>query len=160
MSPASKEPKTSRPTPDWLGGEDFLPWSWAVERIVAERNYWIVSVRKDGRPQARPVWGVWFDDKLYLSIGHGGLQRAAGGPKGPFDVSVHVDSAVDVVIIEGTAARVTKAKDPGKKAYDAYNAKYDWDMWAGGLNFVVRPRVAYGWKAEDVKTATKWAFIE
>ena len=149
------EPRASRPSPDWLGGEGLLDWEWAVARLVEERNYWIVSVRKNGMPQARPVWGVWSDETLYLSVGHGGLQRAMQSPKGPWDVSVHVDSAVDVVIIEGIAERVA-TDDPERRA--AYNTKYDWDLWKGGLNFVVHPRLVYGWKAEDVKTATKWTF--
>ena len=169
------EPKASRPTaPDWLGGGELIPWTWAVERMDAERNYWIVSVRKDGRPQARPVWGQWDDDLgvLYLSVGHGGLQRASEQrPDGRRDVQVHVDSAVDVVIpskgrssaCPGSRGTVrSTVTDPiesaSKRIVERYNAKYDWDATASLLNFAMRPRVAYGWSDEDVKTATKWTF--
>ena len=169
-----KEPKASRPTaPDWLGGDDLLPWTWAVEHLDAERNYWIVSVRRDGFPQARPVWGSWDDTKgvLYLSVGHGGLQRAGGQrPDGRRDVQVHIDSAVDVVILEGTIERVAGKPRAGqhavtkpipsasKRIVERYNAKYDWDATASLLNFAMRPRVVYGWADEDVKTATRWTF--
>lgn len=158
------DPVASRPgAPDWLGGDEQLPWSWAVERLDRERNYWIVSVRRDGHPQARPVWGSWDDGTLYLSIGHGGLQRATPpDDDGRRDIQVHVDSAVDVVILEGTIERVSKAKggiEPASgSVVERYNEKYDWDATPSLLNFAVRPRVAYGWANEDVKTATKWTF--
>jgi len=163
------EPRVSRPTPDWLGGEESLPWSWAEEHLVTERNYWLVSVRRNGFPQARPLWGVWSDGLLYLSVGRAGLHRADEPEEGRLDVTAHVDSAVDVVIVEGTIERVAdeygggRFKIPGgvddealRRAGERYKAKYDYS--ADFVNFVVRPRVVYGWRAEDVKTATKWTF--
>lgn len=159
------EPRASRPkAPDWLGGDELLPWSWAEKCLTDERNYWLVSVREDGFPQARPLWGVWDDGLLYLSVGHAGMQRA----KEQEQVTVHVDSAVDVVILEGTISRATanygkrfKISDPPhadalRRAGELYEKKYEYS--ADFINFVVRPHVVYGWKAEDVKTATKWEF--
>jgi hypothetical protein len=172
-------PAASRPTPDWLGGAGLLPWSWAVERLTAERNYWVVSVRRDGFPQARPVWGVWHETGLFLSVGHGGLQRTSVMDARPaVPATVHVDSAVDVVIIEGVIDRVGTNDYEGRRlptlavpmetrdaAAAAYIAKYSagpgaesLDLNPSLLNFLVRPRVVYGWRGEDVKTATKWTF--
>ncbi len=148
------EPRAERPTaPDWLGGDELLPWTWAEEHLTNERNYWLSSVRRDGFPQARPLWGVWVDGALYLSVGHAGLQRAASREG---DVTVHVDSAVDVVILEGRVERATKDDETLRRAGEAYAAKYGYS--ADFVNFVMRPRVAYGWRAEDVKTATRWTF--
>jgi hypothetical protein len=113
----------------------------------------LVSVRRDGFPQARPLWGVWLDGALYLSVGHAGLQRAAS-PEG--QVTVHVDSAVDVVILEGKIDRTPKNDASVRRAGEAYAAKYEYS--ADFVNFVMRPRIAYGWRAEDVKTATRWTF--
>lgn len=49
---------------------ELLPWSWATERLVAARNYWIATTRANGRPHCRPVWGVWFEGVgLYFSTG-------------------------------------------------------------------------------------------
>ena len=73
-------------------------------RLETERNYWLVTVRRDGFPQARPVWGVWSELGLFLSVGHGGLQRAESRPEMP--ITVHTDDAVDVVIVEGIVDRV------------------------------------------------------
>jgi hypothetical protein len=147
-------PTAARPTPDWLGKGDRLDWSWAVEQLTKERNYWITTLRKDGLPQARPVWGLWNEQGLYLSVGHGGVQRANG--KAPFPASVHVDSAIDVVILEGTLHRLKGAE--ADDLLPEYNAKYSWDMSSGGLNFILRPDRAYGWANEDVGTATRWNF--
>jgi hypothetical protein len=172
------EPTASRPTPEWLGGAGLLPWTWAVERLTAERNYWVVSVRRDGFPQARPVWGVWHEVGLLLSVGHGGLQRTPARDTPAMPVTVHVDSAVDVVILEGVIDRIGTNDYEGRQrptltveaearnaAGDAYIAKYSagpgaesLDLSPSLLNFLVRPRTVFGWRDEDVKTATKWTF--
>ena len=39
--------------------EGALPWSWAEERLVANRNYWVVTASANARPSSMPVWGVW-----------------------------------------------------------------------------------------------------
>lgn len=165
------EPQASRPSaPDWLGGDEQLPWSWAVQTLNDERNYWLVSIRDDGFPQARPLWGVWLDDLLFLSVGHAGLQRAQQREDGRFDISVHVDSARDVVIVEGTIERIAgrygseqrkvikpfRNADLKKRAGELYEKKYDYS--ADYINFLVRPQVVYGWRDEKVATATKWTF--
>src|SRR5215210_74833 len=46
--------------------EGMLEWDWAVERLAASRNYWIVTTAGDGAPAAAPVWGVWFDDAVWF----------------------------------------------------------------------------------------------
>lgn len=166
-----KPPEARRPSsPDWVGGDETLPWSWAVETLTAERNYWLVSIREDSFPQTRPLWGVWLDDLLFMSVGHAGLQRAQQRDDGRFAVSIHVDSAKEVVIVEGAAERIAgrygaerrKVLKPfaddelKRRAGELYEAKYD--SSADFINFLVRPEVVYGWTAEDVKTATKWTF--
>ena len=46
-----------------VGGDAWSPllWTWAAERLVPDRNYWVVTVSGDGRPAAMPLWGVWDD---------------------------------------------------------------------------------------------------
>jgi hypothetical protein len=151
------EPRSSKPTLGMERGTELLPWRWAVEQLDACRNFWVVTTRRDGFPQARPVWGVWFEDLLYLSIGHGGVQRASKRADDRFDVTIHVDSAVDVVILEGTAERTDPSAER-RRAVTVYNEKYAYGLEADWLNFVVHPRFVYGWRDEDVKTSTKWTF--
>lgn len=114
---SSVEPRRVPLKPDLLGTLDPLPWSWPSERIESARNYWLVSVRADGFPQARPVWGLWADDLLYLSVGGGGLTRAALHRTTP--VTVHLDDAANVVIIEGHLERTMRDPEHGTFSFGA-----------------------------------------
>ena len=170
---ALDEPIPSTIEPHWMQGGEPRPWRWAVERLEAERNYWLVTVRRDGFPQARPVWGIWSDLGLLLSVGHGGLHRTAGGAAMP--ITVHVDDATDVVIVEGVVDRIAPYVSPEATVpatfevdrsvlaplVDRYNAKYSWDLDrdGNGLNFLVRPHVVYGWHSTtEVVGGSKWVF--
>ena len=53
------------------GGMGLLPWSWAEERLIASHEYWLATVRPDGRPHLMPVWGVWSDGSLWFSSSEG-----------------------------------------------------------------------------------------
>src|SRR5260370_38260436 len=48
-------------------GSGLLPWSWAEERLISSRNYWMVTVWPDGRPHGLPVWGMWHDGAFWFS---------------------------------------------------------------------------------------------
>lgn len=123
----------------------------------------MVSVRPDGRPHSRPVWGVWLDDALYFDTGSQiGLNLLARP-----DVTVHLESGDQVVIIEGTAERVI---DPAvqQRFLDVYNPKYNSALAEPpGAVFAVRPRVAFGWLSDPTgrdggaiygSTGTRWDF--
>ena len=60
------EPVGERPHMPGYGVEEAtwsaLPWSWATERLTANRNYWVVTVSPQSVPHAMPVWGVWHDE--------------------------------------------------------------------------------------------------
>ena len=142
-----------------------LPWSWATERLVAARNYWIATTCPDGTPHARPIWGVWLDDAFYFSTGSRAAQNVAIHP----EITVHLESGSDVVILEGAAEQVTD-RSLVERAVRLYNAKYHWDMdpnAAPGQFYAVRPRVAFGWLSDASGldrgaafhgTATRWRF--
>ena len=40
------------------GSKGLLPWGFAEERMAAAQNYWVATVRPDGRPHLTPAWGV------------------------------------------------------------------------------------------------------
>lgn len=113
------------PEPERLtlyGKESVLPaiqWGWADEQLRLAGTYWLTTPGA-GHPHVRPVWGLWSGDRLHLSVGSPSL--AAGcAPGAP--VTVHLDSATDVVVVEATV--VGSAED--EPLVVAYNAKYDWD---------------------------------
>ena len=108
-----------------------LEWDDVAGRLAASETYWLVTVPNRGVPAPRPVWGVWLDDRLLLSVGS---TSAWSGVAANPSVAVHLGDAIDVVIVEGTARRATGPFD----AYvAAYNEKYSWSFTADDEQFVV-----------------------
>lgn len=142
---------------DGSGGK-ILPWSWAVERLVGARNYWICTIRPDGRPHAVPVWGLWFEDAVWFSTARAS-QKARNLARDP-SVVVHLESGDETVILEGKVAEEHDRETLVRFA-DAYDAKYshrpnpdDRDPF-----YVLRPQVAHTWRESDYpRTATRWIF--
>jgi hypothetical protein len=144
---------------------ELLAWSWAQQRLEAARTYWVATTRRDGRPHCRPVWGVWLPDGFWFSTGSLARHNLVANPQ----ITVHLDSGTEVVIVEGVAAAVTGA-DRLRAFLAAYNSKYDWDAvatddgvadssGAAGPAYRMRPRVVFGW-ATDLRTATRWSFAD
>ena len=137
--------------------QGLLPWSWAEERLRDSRNYWVATVRPDGRPHLMPVWAVWVSDALYFSTA-----RTSTKARNLFanpHCSVSTEHGDEAVIIEGA---VIHEEDHSalRPAWDAYKAKYDWGL-EGESMFVLRPKVAFAFieTAEQFSTAaTRWRF--
>jgi hypothetical protein len=125
--------------------------------LTASGTYWIAA--DAGRPQPRPVWGVWDHGQLHLSIGSPTIRRAIG--QQPL-VTVHLDSSIDVVILEGEVAGTTD--DPSVVAQ--YDRKYDWTydvVEYGPLTTIAIDVVmawrSTGWAGRDGFSATgRWKF--
>jgi general stress protein 26 len=134
----------------------MLPWSWAVEQLVASRNYWISTVRPDGSPHAMPAWGVSLDETVYF--GTAATSRKGRNLKRDARVVVHVESGDDAVILEGQVEEIRL----DQRIADAFKAKYDWrpdPAESEGLWLRVRPRIAWAWKESDYpNTATRFDF--
>jgi PPOX class probable F420-dependent enzyme len=138
--------------------EGLLDWSWAEERLIAARNYWVCTTRPDGGPHAMPVWGLWHDGAFYFSSSPDSrkARNLAANPA----VTVHLESGDEVVIVEGVADLEPDEGLLAELSAD-YSRKYSFDVsFTGGrpLN-VVRPRVAYAWLEQDFPgTATRFTF--
>jgi PPOX class probable F420-dependent enzyme len=89
-------------TPSWRP----LPWSWAAERLIANRNFWVVTASADGRPHAMPVWGVWDDDEHRFAFSCSLRARKARNLAANPRAVVMVDDTVECVSVEGRAAPV------------------------------------------------------
>ena len=140
-------------------GAERLPWSWAVERLAAARNYWVCTTRADGRPHTAPVWGIWRDDALWFSTARAS-QKGRNLAREPSLVA-HLESGDETVILEGEAEDVHDPAALGRFA-DAYAEKYDFrpDPTApASAVYRLRPRVAQTWRERDYpQTATRWVF--
>jgi hypothetical protein len=161
---ALPEPRAAAPT---IFGERaksaLLPWSWAVQRLTDDRNYWVAAVRADGRPICRPLWAVWLEDGLWFTTGSQMIRSL--GTRAP--VSVNLEDGSEVLILEGDAEQLT-APDDLQRFVAAYNAKYDHtavvdgDAIANadgpiGPAYRVRPRIVFGWQTE-MRDPTRWTF--
>jgi hypothetical protein len=125
----------------------LLPWHWATERLTTSRHYWIATTRDDGRPHSRPVWGVWSADQLYFSTGSLAVQHLTHRP----DITAHLESGSEVVIIEGIAKQVTE-RAILEQVILIYNAKYHGGMDVDHLPgpfYAVRPRIVFGWISDE-----------
>jgi hypothetical protein len=157
------EPKADRPHIPGYGvstsADGLLPWSWAVERLSAARNYYVATVRPDQRPHVMPVWGIWLDNAFWFSTGLNttkvrNLSHNAHG-------TVCTEGAVEAVIVQGTIAPVAGG-EPFARFAGAYKAKYDWTVNASeGPAYVLTPNVAFGiieHADQFGETATRWRF--
>ena len=141
--------------------KDYVPWSWAEERLERARNYWIATSRPDGRPHLMPVWGVWVEGALYFGTDRGSrkARNVAANPA----MAVHVDIEDDAVILEGDAREVT-----GKATLDAvdraYLKKYRMKLTdAPGDCFFceLRPKVVFAWSEQDFgRRATRYSLVK
>lgn len=129
-------------------GVPLLDWAWVDAELTAAGTYW-VTPGGGARPHPRPVWGVWLDGLLHLSIGSPVLARLL---ERNVDLAVHLDSGVDVVIIEATVAGFTG----NASVLHTYNEKYDWNYTVeeyGRLTSVAPASVlawrSAGWAGRD-----------
>ena len=121
------QPRAERPhmpdygvdTADW----EALPWSWAVERLTGNRNYWIVTASADGRPHALPAWGVWDADSDRFCFSCGPRSRKARNLAANPKVVVAIDDTVECVSVEGRGAEVVDDANQ-TRWIDPYLAKY------------------------------------
>jgi pyridoxine/pyridoxamine 5'-phosphate oxidase len=137
--------------------EGMLDWAWAVERLTASRNYWIVTADEDGRPRAIPVWGLWFDDAVVFGTNERS-RKARNLDRDP-RVVVHLESGNEVVILEGTAETVELTGEMS----DELHAKYDWRPEPGTDDstrwYRLRPGRAQAWLEQDyTRSATRFDF--
>ena len=111
-----------------------------------------------------PAWAVWVDDALYFD-GSPETRRARNLAQNSA-ITVHLESADQVVVLEGDALEAGKPdEDLALRLVAAFEAKYaatdnyhpaptTWDN--GGL-WRLRLRVAFGW-TEFPRALTRWRF--
>ncbi len=141
--------------------EGMLPWSFVDEQMLPARNYWVATVRPDGRPHVMPVWGAWLDGKLYIE-GSPETRRHRNILSNP-NVVVHLEDGSRVVIIEGVAYEAGKPEPSlGERLSEAYTAKYRElgyapgpDNWDNGGLYVIIPQKAFAWTKFPTDT-TRW----
>jgi hypothetical protein len=167
---AVSAPRGERPQmPDYGVDTDAwepLPWSWAAERLAANRNFWVVTVSAGGRPHAMPVWAVWDDAEHRLAFSCGPRSRKAANLAANPQATVATESTVESLSLEGRADLVGGARR--EQWIERYLAKYrsvspqlTADFIGQNLLFEFCPERAFAVierEAEFAVRATRWRF--
>jgi PPOX class probable F420-dependent enzyme len=162
------EPTPSRPYMPGYGikgpteGRGLLPWSWADERLTQSRDYWLATVRPDGRPHLMPVWGVWDGRAIWFScsLRSSKTRNLNADPR----CSLATDNAWEPVVAEGVAAVVTD-HDALARFVALENEKYGTDYGVDFLDpavnttFRVEPSWVFSLTEDDFEgSPTRWVF--
>lgn len=143
----------------------FVEWSWVAAQLTEANNYWLCSVRPDGRPHVVPRWGAFLDNKFYYD---GSPEtRHAQNIMENSNVSLHLESGTQVIIMEGVSKPADKpSPEFAKRLAEAIGKKYasqgytpeptQWDE--GGL-YVFIPRQCIAWTV-FFENPTKFLFEE
>jgi len=143
-------------------GSGLLPWSWAEERLVSSRCFWLATRRPDGRPHVMPVWAVWHAGALWFSSSKASrkARNLAHDPR----CSLSTEDPQNPVVVEGSAELLLAHSDL-QTLLDVENAKYGTSYRMEMLDPVencayrVRPRWAFGLRADEFTgTPTRWIF--
>jgi hypothetical protein len=165
------EPRAEKPhmpdygvdTPSWAP----LPWSWAAERLIANRNFWVVTVSADGRPHALPVWGVWDDDDGRFAFSCAPRARKARNLAANPRSVIMIDDTVECLSVEGRSAPIPEG-DRQAQWIERFLAKYQVispgisaDFLRQNLFVEFEPERAFAIieREEEFSTrATRWVF--
>jgi general stress protein 26 len=156
---AARFPQEYGQTPETRAA--LLDWSEVAERIAGARNYWLATLRRDGRPHLRPVDGVFVHDAL--CFGGSPATRWVQHLQHQSAVSASLPDDDHAVILEGRAELVEDPADPVAIALaPANHAKYP-QYFSGDEPFrpfwCLRPSRVYAWSlATFPARATRFDF--
>ena len=157
-----RAPKASRIQMPGYGLPDnkkgLLPWKWAEQRLAKSHNYWVTTVRPDGRPHTMVVWGLWLASVFYFSTGRDS-QKSKNLNANPNCVVCN-ERAQEAVIVEGTAHEVREDAQR-KRFFRLYERKYKFDMspYQQEPIWAVHPVKVFGLDEKlTLNRATRWIF--
>ncbi len=147
-------------------GEALLTREWVERRLSLAANYWVATVRPDGRPHATPVWGAWVEDAVWFGTSDTSVKGRNLAHRA--ECVVHTESGDDVVIVEGHAERVgpfdPAAPGDAGRAVAVIAAKYRMpseEMSTAASDaglYRVRPREVRAWlEPVFVQTRARWS---
>ena len=138
------------------GDENLLSWEEAERRLADARFYWLATTNPNGTPHVRPVWGVWIDGCFYFD-GHPHTRWARNLAREP-RASVHLESAANVLIVEGVGEDVERTDEElGRRIAAGWEKKYGRLVPAPAARGIFRltPQRARGW-SENLQDGTVW----
>jgi nitroimidazol reductase NimA-like FMN-containing flavoprotein (pyridoxamine 5'-phosphate oxidase superfamily) len=140
----------------------MLDWSWAEDRLVSSKNYWVGTVWPDNRPHIMAVWAVWHDGGLWFSSSKPSrkIQNLSQNP----NCVVTTDNPWEPVVLDGTAEVITEMEQIAaflENTNRKYDTNYAVDFLDPAVNSTVRvaPRWVFSLTEDDFGgSPTKWVF--
>ena len=133
--------------------------AWTAVRAELERaqNYWVATVRPDGRPHVVPVEGLWIDDAWFYSGSKETVhyRSVAANPQ----AVMHLEEATKAFIVKGEVLPMDLAPPLATRLAMASREKYGYAPEAGEHVGVLKlsPRTVLAWTAFP-KDATRFRF--
>ena len=138
--------------------DGMLTWDWVERRMTDARNYWISTVRPDGRPHATPIWAVWVKGRLYFGTDRQSVK--AKNFRRNNHVAIHLESGDDTVIFEGALVEADVSRETQDSIDAEYTRKYGFHPQLeeeGTVLYCLVPRKVMAWQEKDFPaTATYW----
>jgi nitroimidazol reductase NimA-like FMN-containing flavoprotein (pyridoxamine 5'-phosphate oxidase superfamily) len=134
-----------------------LPWEQVDAQLRKSRNYWLATIRPDGRPHVAPLWGAWVEDAFYFQGAP--TSRWARNLETNPAASLNLESGVDVVIVEGEVDFVHTNSDLAELLIDTWQTKYGVMTPAPETEGVyrLRARTVRAW-GDSLRDAARWRF--
>ena len=143
---------------------ELIPWSWAEQRLEGSHNYWLATVRQDGRPHLMVIWGLWHGGVFYFITGS--RSRKTRNLESNAHCVIGTEQAHEAVVVEGAADKVRDAALL-QELVALYQEKYNYDLSSMREDiltlrepiFAMRPSVAFGLEEKTIlQNATRWRF--
>ena len=127
----------------------LLSWNHVIQRMTDAKHYWVCTVNPSGGPDATPVDALWIGGALYFG-GSTETRRHRNLLANP-SVVVHLEDAMDVVILHGIARELrTVDRALATLLSKASKEKYGWapqpEDYGKPGTWVVRPRKVLAWR--------------
>lgn len=143
-------------------GGGLLPWAWAEGRLMRSREYWVATVRPDGRPHVVPVWGAWNQGSFWFS-GSARSRKILNLKDNPA-CTVTTDNPKEPVVVEGTAEIVDNRALLAiflNRLNTKYRTSHTLDFLDPEVNATVKvkPASVFGLEEENFTgSPTRWYF--
>ncbi len=93
------------------------------QRLQAEQNLWLATVRPTGTPHLVPIWFVWVADKIYVCTGANSVK--ARNVRQNSHVAIALEDGTHPIVMEGHAQLIARAE---AAVIEAFQRKYEWDI--------------------------------
>jgi nitroimidazol reductase NimA-like FMN-containing flavoprotein (pyridoxamine 5'-phosphate oxidase superfamily) len=136
----------------------LLEWPDVSARLAEAHQYWLATVRPNGRPHVVPLDGLWIDDGWYFggspeTVKHNNLLANA-------HAALHLEDARSAVIVEGKCEVKKPSQEGAVGLAAASKAKYGYgppaSVYLGGV-WRLTPVKAVAWTDLTVD-ATRFLF--